>query len=183
MGTTIYSPLQKTTKKQSQHWRLNSQKNKKSYNLFISIFLIPQFDLSLCIKAIFFGGGVEFLISLHFPSVWGGSVGFQTEITPFQPIDGVGHQSLSLGKTLNVLSLSLLFESPRCQDLLVWSSFSFQEVFYHSPRVPLFLYPQRGSGTFVFHHYVKCILSFFMFCGMFSPQIHLSSKVDSRVSL
>ena len=96
-------------------------------------------------------------------------VGFQTEIISFPPIDGVGHQSLSLGKTLSVLSLSLLFESPRCQDLLVWSSFSFQEVFYHSPRVPLFLYPQRGSGTFVFHHYVKCILSFFMFCGMFVP--------------
>ena len=111
------------------------------------------------------------------------TVGFQTEITPFPPIDGVGHQSLSLVKTLSVLSLSLLFESPRCQDLLVRSSFSFQEVFHHSPRVPLFLKPQRGSGTFVFHYYVNCILSLFMFCGMFSPQIHLSSKVDSRVSL
>ena len=115
--------------------------------------------------------------------LWRVTVGFQTEITPFPPIDGVGHQSLSLVKTLSVLSLSLLFESPRCQDLLVRSSFSFQEVFHHSPRVPLFLKPQRGSGTFVFHYYVNCILSLFMFCGMFSPQIYLSSKVDSRVSL
>ena len=76
-----------------------------------------------------------------------GSVGFQTEITPFSSIDGVGHQSLSLGKTLSVLSLSLSIESPRCQDLLVWSFFLFSRSFsYNLPRVP-FVFPQRGTGT------------------------------------
>ena len=88
-------------------------------------------------------------------------VGFQTEITPFSSIDGVGHQSLSLGKTLSVLSLSLSIESPRCQDLLVWSFFLFSRSFsYNLPRVP-FVFPQRGTGTLCSTFMWNCILFFF----------------------
>ena len=116
------------------------------FQFFFFLSLISHFDLRHFFFFFFFWGGSNFDFSL-LSFCLRGSVGFQTEITPFSSIDGVGHQSLSLGKTLSVLSLSLSIESPRCQDLLVWSFFLFSRSFsYNLPRVP-FVFPQRGTGT------------------------------------
>ena len=98
-------------------------------------------------------------------------VGFQTEITPFSSIDGVGHQSLSLGKTLSVLSLSLSIESPRCQDLLVWSFFLFFKKFFLQFTLCSFCLSSTRNRYSLFHLYVKLYFVFlFMFVGCFSPQ-------------
>ena len=99
------------------------------------------------------------------------SVGFQTEITPFPSIDGVGHQSLSLGKTLSVLSLSLSIESPRCQDFLVWSFFLFFKKFFLQFTLCSFCLSSTRNRYSLFHLYVKLYFVFlFMFVGCFSPQ-------------
>ena len=161
MGTTIYSPLQKTTKKQSQHWRLNSQKNKKSYNLFISIFLIPQFDLSLCIKAFFLGGGRIFdFSSLSFclrGECWisnrNHSVPTNRWRWPSEPLfrkdpqRSVSLSSLWIATLSRPSGLVVLFFSRSFLPFTSCSSFSLS-----STRIRYFCFPSLCEMYFVFFH-------------------------------
>ena len=108
------------------------------------------------------------------------AVGFQTEVFPFLPIDGVGHQSLSLRKTLSVLSSLQIATLSRSSCL---SSFSFSKKFSTIYLVFLFCFSSTRNRYFLFYYYVKCIFVFFSCLWDVFPTIHLSSKENSRVSL
>ena len=161
--------LSKKRQRSSHNTGASTLRRTRSPTIYLfQFFLFPQIDLSLCLKAFFWGGSnFDFSLLSFFLR---GSVGFQTEVTPFLPIDGVGHQSLSLGKTLSVLFLSLLFESPRCQDLLVCRPFLFQRSFLQFTSCSSFVFPQRETGTFCSTIIRSVFLFSFYVCGMFSPQ-------------